>query len=183
MRKYTTSILMAAAVCLCAILAHGQDSPSLGDVARKARQKKEQAEAAESKDPQATKTPKVITNEDIPSHPESTDQSSAGPDHREAEAPPPSDEPKMSGEYWKRQIQAEKNQIQSLQDRIDQLSDSIHFAPGNCVRNCVEWNLHQKQKQQETARLQSQLARAQTNLGEMQEAARRQGYGNSVYDP
>jgi hypothetical protein len=89
----------------------------------------------------------------------------------------------MSGEYWKGRIQAEKNQIQSLQSRIDQLNGSVHFAPGNCVRNCVEWNPHQKQKQQEAARLQSQLARAQTNLGEMQEAARRQGYGNSVYDP
>jgi hypothetical protein len=183
MRKYTTSILIAAAVSLCVILAHGQDSPSLGDVARRARQKKEQAEAAESKDPKAAKAPKVITNDDIPSHPETTDQSYTVPDHREAEAPPSSDGPKMSGEYWKGRIQAEKNQIQSLQSRIDQLNGSVHFAPGNCVRNCVEWNLHQKQKQQEAARLQSQLARAQKNLGEMQEAARRQGYGNAVYDP
>jgi hypothetical protein len=181
MRKYRTSILMAAAVGLCAILAHGQDSPSLGDVARQARQKKEQATAAESKDPKAAKAHKVITNEDIPSHPENA-QSPPEPD-REPEALPPSDGPKMSGEYWKARIQAQKNMVQSLQGRLDQLSDSIHFAPGNCVRNCVEWNLHQKQKQQEVARLQSQLASQQKTLQDMQEAARRQGYGNAVYDP
>jgi hypothetical protein len=183
MRKNRTCFLMAAAVCACALMVYGQDSPSLGDVARQARRQKEKTKAAESKDPQSAKEPKVITNDDIPSHPEDAQSSAADADQGETEAPPASHGKKMSGEDWKARIQAQKNRVRSLQSRIGQLSDSIHFAPGNCVRNCVEWNRHQKRKQQEVARLQSQLASAQKNLKNMQEAARRQGYGNSVYNP
>jgi hypothetical protein len=176
MRKYKAGILMAAAVCLCAVLAYGQDAPSLGDVARRARQKREQ----ESKDPKAT-TPKVITNEDIPSHAQAEEPPSTRPEHEDA--PPASDADRKPAEYWKSRILGQKELVQSLQSSIDQLNGSVHFAPSNCVRNCVEWNLRQKQKQQEAARLESQLARARKNLDSLQEAARRQGFGNSVYDP
>jgi hypothetical protein len=178
MPKYKAGILMVAVVCLCAALGYGQDGPSLGDVARQARQKREAAKAAESKDP--SKAPKVITNEDMPSHPQADATTSAEPEH---EAPPASDVGKRPAEYWKSRILAQKELVQSLQSSIDRLNGSVHFAPGNCVRNCVEWNLHQKQKQQEAARLESQLARARENLDSMQDAARREGYGNSVYDP
>jgi hypothetical protein len=184
MRKMRVGLLMVSAVFLCGLPAYSQDSPSLGDVARQAREQREKAKTANSQNPQAARMPNVITNEDMPKHSEAAEPPSAAKaDREEAEAPSASDKGKMSAEYWKARIQEQKSLVHSLQSRLDQLGDSIHFAPGNCVRNCVQWNERQKQKQQEAVRLQSQLDRAQKNLDRMQEAARRQGYGNSVYDP
>ena len=89
----------------------------------------------------------------------------------------------MPAEQWKSQIQSQKNQIASLQTQIDQLNESIHFAPANCVENCVSWNERQKEKQQQVERMQAQLEEQKKRLDEMQESARKQGYGSSVYDP
>jgi hypothetical protein len=47
----------------------------------------------------------------------------------------------------------------------------------------VQWNERQKEKQQEVERGQAQLAEQKKRLDDMQESARRQGYGSSVYDP
>lgn len=86
-------------------------------------------------------------------------------------------------DHWKSQIQAQKNLLRSLEQEIDKLNDSIHFAPGNCVTNCVEWNQRQKQKQRGGDRLRAQLEDQKKRLQQMQESARQQGCGNSVYDP
>src|SRR4030088_1659341 len=63
------SLLLAATSCLMAV-AHGQDSPSLGDAARQARQQKQKqpTKDAQGKEVTAPKTPKVITNDEIPEH-------------------------------------------------------------------------------------------------------------------
>jgi predicted ribosome quality control (RQC) complex YloA/Tae2 family protein len=66
---------------------------------------------------------------------------------------------------------------------MDRLNSSIHFAPGNCVRNCVQWNEHQVQKQDEVQRMQSELEQQKKKLEDMQEAARKEGFGNAVYEP
>ena len=63
------------------------------------------------------------------------------------------------------------------------LSDSIHFAGGNCIANCAQWNERQQQKQQEVDTMKAQLEQQQKALEEMQEAARKEGFGSSVYDP
>jgi uncharacterized protein HemX len=76
-----------------------------------------------------------------------------------------------------------KGDGKSLQSNIDKLNDSIQFAPGNCVAGCVQWNERQKQKQQEVERLRSQLETQKKRLQSMQESARQQGYGGTVYDP
>jgi predicted ribosome quality control (RQC) complex YloA/Tae2 family protein len=47
----------------------------------------------------------------------------------------------------------------------------------------VQWNERQKEKQQQVERLKSQLEDQQKRLEDMQEQARKQGYGTSVYDP
>jgi peptidoglycan hydrolase CwlO-like protein len=78
---------------------------------------------------------------------------------------------------------AQKNQVASLQGQIDELSESIRFAPANCVANCVGWNERQREKQQRVERMQAQLEDMKKRLDETQEAARKQGYGSSVYDP
>ena len=63
------------------------------------------------------------------------------------------------------------------------LSDSVRYAGANCVANCAKWNERQQQKQEQVESMKAQLEEQQHRLEEMQEAARRQGFGSAVYDP
>jgi len=164
-------------VFLACVPAYAQDSPSLGDLARQQRQQKEQVKATPGKD---AKAPKVITNEEIPERTEPAALPERG--SRESGVPA-TNEAKQPAEHWKSQIVAQKTQVASLQGQIDELSESIRFAPANCVANCVGWNERQREKQQQVERMQAQLEDMKKRLDETQEAARKQGYGSSVYDP
>ncbi len=166
-------LLFTAAISLVSGSAYGQDSPSLGDLARQQRQQK----TAPGKD---AKTPKVITNEEIPERPQMASSSGTG---GRASMLASSNEPKQPPEHWKSQIIAQKNQVASLQREIDELNESIRFAPANCVANCVGWNERQREKQQRVERMQAQLEDQKRRLDDMQESARKQGYGSAVYDP
>jgi hypothetical protein len=206
-------LLLSASAFVFVLAAQGQDdTPSLGDVARQSRlqkqQKDGQAKNAQSKDAPVKdtqskdaqgkdapgkdvaakdappKTPRVITNEDIPEHIGSTRTLGSGSrDLVVTSAPSADTEGKAPAEYWKSQILAQKNAIASLKSDIDSLSASIQYAGGNCVSGCVQWNERQQQKQQEVDAMKMQLEEQQKRLEEMQEAARKQGYGSSVYDP
>jgi hypothetical protein len=170
-------LFFAAAISLGAVTANSQDAPSLGDLARQQRQQKQKATPGKD-----AKPARAITNEELPSHTAapSTSATSGG----EPTSPPDSaSSPKVPAEQWKSQILSQKNQIASLQTQIDQLNESIRFAPANCVGNCVSWNERQKEKQQQVERMQAQLEEQKKRLDEMQESARGQGYGSSVYDP
>ena len=181
--------LLLAGVILFASSGYAQDQPSLGDVARQARQKKQQAKDTPNTDTQAksaaTKASKVITEDELPaadvdttpSDSESNDRADA--DSSATAAP----RAKLSAEEWKSKIQAQKSAVDSLQRNMDELNKSIQFAPGNCVAGCVAWNEQQKQKQQEVEQMKGQLETAQKKLSEMQDAVRQQGYGSSVYEP
>jgi hypothetical protein len=146
-------------------------SQSLGDVAREERQKQEAKKA------QAP--PKVITNEDLPEHPNSDDRASQS----SSESAPSRPMGSKSSEQWKAEIAAQRRSVDDLQNQIDRLNSSIHFAPGNCVRNCVQRNEHQIQKQDEVQQMQAELEERKKKLEDMQEAARKEGYGNAVYEP
>ena len=123
----------------------------------------------------------MITNEEIPEHAE---KSSAAASKAEATSvPESSNSPKLSAEQWRSQILAQKNQLASLQRQVDDLNESIRFAPANCVENCVEWNERQREKQQQVERMQGQLDEQKKRLDDLQDSARKQGYGSSVYDP
>jgi hypothetical protein len=167
-------LLFSAAISLVAANANGQDAPSLGDLARQQRQQK----AAPGKD---AKAPKVITNEEIPEHAEGASLHGAGAQENATQAS--SNGPKISAEQWRSQIVAQKNQVASLQNQIDEINESIRFAPANCVANCVGWNERQREKQQHAERMQAQLEEQKKRLDDMQESARKQGYGSAVYDP
>lgn len=182
--------LLPAALFVAAL--YGQDSPSLGDAARQARQQKQQQQKDQGKDPQTkaaagAKTAKVVTNDEIPAHivpvvhPAGSGEASAG--HAESYGQPSSSGAKLPAEQWKTQILSLKNAIAALQSDIARLNDSIHFAPANCVANCVQWNERQQQKQQQVEVMKSQLEDQQKKLEDMQDTARQQGYGSSVYDP
>ena len=175
--RFRVFLLFALAVFLACVPAYTQDSPSLGDLARQQRQQKEQVKATSGQD---AKAPKVITNEEIPERAESVALPERG--SRESGVPA-TNEAKQPAEHWKSQIVAQKNQVASLQGQIDELSESIRFAPANCVANCVGWNERQREKQQQVERMQAQLEDMKKRLDETQEAARKQGYGSSVYDP
>jgi chromosome segregation ATPase len=162
-----------------------QDAPSLGDVARQQRQKQAKADSTKNAKPS-----KVITNEELPEHASpaaslaandsenpSAGSSSGNGEKASAEAG------KLSAERWKSQIQGQKSQIASLQHEADELNESIHFLGANCVANCVQWNERQQEKQHEVERLRSQVEEQKKRLEDMQESARKQGYGSSVYDP
>ena len=178
-------LFMAVGACSSVLLANGQDSQSLGDVARRARQEKQNKEA-QGKKGQAEARSKVITNEDISSHSESASEVSApgakahGPSDS---APSSSGGAKIPAEQWKSQIKAQKAAVATLTDKIDRLNGSVQLAPPNCVYGCVQWNEHQKQKQVEVEQMRSQLESEKKRLQDMQESARQQGYGSSVYDP
>lgn len=208
--------IMIVAVALCTIPAFAQeDSPSLGDVARQARQQKQSTQqnggspasanvtskdsddkTPENKDTQASAAPTalkpvkhIFTNDEIPSaaapsaaaftpnrpvsptiYPATVSNSDASRNDAQAAA-------------LTAQIKTQKDMIAKLQSQIDQVSSSIQYAGGNCVSNCVEWNQEQQRKQQQVDNMKTQLDQAQQRLEEMQDAARRQGFGTAVYDP
>jgi hypothetical protein len=169
---------------------HGQDSSqSLGDAARQARLKKQQQEAA-ANGPQAkvadgdavpVKAAKVITNDEIPSHIRPT--STAPNSQRSVTYAPPSSGSAGAADAMKQQFLSAKSRIASMETEITRASESVRFASGNCVANCVQHNERQLQKQQQVESMKAQLEEQKRQLEQQQEAARRQGYGSSVYDP
>ena len=169
MRLNFTGTGLLAGLLLCLVAAsYGQ---SLGDVAREERQKRQ------NQNPQTV--PKVITNDDLPEHSADDDESATAT---------PDDSPSRplgskSAEQWKADIATQRNTVTSLQNEIDRLNGTIHFANGTCVYHCVQHNENQVKKQDEVQRLQQQLDLAKTRLEDMQEQARREGFGNAVYEP
>ena len=174
------SLASLALLCSCVV---GQDV-SLGDLARRQRQQKQQA--SRSDPAAANKSSKVITDADLPSSPSDpslpvTSQSATTTASNSAATPAAIFA--QSAESWKNQIMAQKSYVASLQAQVSQLSESIHFAGGGCAYNCVQWNERQKQKMDQVERLKSQLDEGSRKLESMQDAARRQGFGSSVYEP
>ena len=153
-------------VFLLANVGYGQ---SLGDVARQQREK-EQAKKGQA-------AAKVITNEDLPEH---TPDESNSDQRRE---PGSHHTSARSAEQWKAQIAAQKQSIAMLQRQMERLSSTIHYVEANRYYYGVQHNLRQEQKEDQVQRLQEQLDLQKKRLEDMQEAARKDGYVNAVYDP
>jgi len=203
MRTRRILSLLAASAFVCAFIAHAQDSQSLGDAARQARLQKQQKEApakdtsvqnkdahspassgtdAAAKDAPASKTSHVITNDEIHSHVGQAVTASRAKPSSTPDAEPNSGDKNAQAEQWTSQIKEQKNAIASLQSEITELSDSVHYAGRNCVANCVEWNERQKEKQNRVETLKAELEEQKQRLEDLQESARKQGFGSSVYD-
>jgi hypothetical protein len=168
------AVLALVAAALVPGAAATQESQSLGEVARQQRLQREKE--AGDKDG----APKLITNEEIPEHVE--DGLDERNDNRELQKPASSRGTKESAEVWKSRILAEKGQIASLQRRMDGVNSSIRFSSVSCS-SCMVRNERQVSKQQQVERMQAQLDQEKKSLEKMQETARKQGYGSSVYDP
>jgi len=210
-------VLLAASVFLCSMSSAqekqpaGQDqpaqeqqsapnpAPSLGEIARQLKLKKQQKEAqlkpakdATSQEVQASdataaappaKTARLVTNDDAPEPATVTPVSTHPMDSDKPDSRAGNSDQQAKAATWKSQILAQKNAITGLEQDIKSLGDSIHYAGANCVANCTQWNEKQQQKQQEVDTLKAQLEEARKQLEEMQEAARKEGFGSSVYDP
>ena len=149
---------------------------SLGDVAREKRQKQQSKDTAKRK---------VITEDDLPKH---SEKASEAPPKSESEPESP-EPPRLEAgdaayaEHMKAAIRAQKDVIAGLKDSIAKEEASIHFVEANHYVNGVQYNEAQKRKVEDVDRMKQQLAEQQSRLEEMQEAARKAGFGNSVYDP
>jgi hypothetical protein len=168
MRFSCRANLVFGSVLLLVTAGFGQ---SLGEVAREQQQKKPAT---------AAHTSKVITNEDLPENPETT--SDSGKSQGNSYNPPASNDVRSARE-WKAAILQQKNAIAAMQKNIDELKSSIHFVEANRYLKGVQYNQRQMQKQQEAEQMQKQVDQQKKRLEEMQEAARRAGLGNAVYDP
>jgi len=171
-------LFSASTLFLAAATAYAQDEPSLGDVARQQRQQKEKSKNTPGKD---IKAPKVITNEEIPEH--AVPAGAGKPSDTKAQMAIPSGRDDRAAADVASRIRDLKNQIADQEKRIAEINDSIRYAPGNCVSGCVQWNEQQKEKQEQVQRMQTMLDQMKTRLAEMQESARKAGFGSSVYDP
>jgi predicted RNase H-like nuclease (RuvC/YqgF family) len=89
----------------------------------------------------------------------------------------------QAGDQLKATILRQKTAVADLKSQIDKVQDSIHFVEANAYRNGVEYNKLQAQKQLEVQRLQSQLEEQKKNLEQMQETARKAGFGSAIWDP
>jgi hypothetical protein len=170
MRPSIKSYILLGVLALATVACRAQSLPEL------ARQQRENQETSTAKTPK-----KVITNDDIPS-------SSDDEDSQDEETQKRSDAPahaarRKSAEQWKKQILAQENVVASLQREVTRLSASVHFVEVNRYSNGVQYNQYQARKQEEVVRLQKQLDSEKKKLSDMQEAARRAGFGNSVYEP
>lgn len=154
------------------------DTPPLGDVARKQRDKQHNV-----KNPPA-KAKKVVTEEDIPSRPESSvSEEGVTPSHSEKPVTPTANDVLKTGDQWKASIAQQKAAVADLKSRVDRLNASIRFVSASAYTNGVEYNRMQARRQQEAQRLQGELGEQKKNLEQMQETARRAGYGSAVWDP
>ena len=169
-------LLLSIGVSLSPLFAWCQDgsAPSLGDLARQTRQQKEN-NAAQGQPRSAT----MISDEDAGAP--RSDPGSSSKAGRQVGTPgnTPAAAKKTTAEQWKAAILEQEKLISSTQANIDRISQSIQFHNSDRVR----WNEYQREKQQEVEKLQTQLAAEKKRLEEMRDGARKQGYGNTVYDP
>lgn len=190
-----TIFAAAAVVSLFILPTQSQDAPSVADVARQSRQPKPQpdpksrsdsANAPASSDTHtAAQPPKgshVITNEDLPEHnaPDAHPKPQNG--HVATRTADASPTPKLPAEYWKSQILPVKNSIAAQQRNIERLRTAIYSTNGTADTDQI-WTERQRQKLEQLESMKVNLKNLQDRLEQLQEAARRQGYGNSVYDP
>lgn len=191
MRTRETLLLLAAATLVGTTRPHAQDPQSLGDAARQARLQKQQREtkAKDASTPSSTAQPtqppkKVVTNDDIPEHVGSTltFPSRTGSPSSDYTPQGYGGSRKAPAEQWKTMIQAQKIALVSLQRQIDRLNDSLQH-PETCIADCALRNERQGEKAAQLESMKAQLEGRQKMLEELQDAARKQGFGSAVYDP
>jgi hypothetical protein len=169
-------LLSAAAV------GQSQTGDSLGDVAR-ANHAKQQTRGATGT------TPKVITNQDLPSAPPGVPESlepmttvsgvnvkRSVDSYREGRGNQRLVAEQRAGEQWKARIQDQEARIDDLQRRINRVNESMHAAIGTAQYD-TPVNRYQSIQMERLAHLQEMMDQQQRRLSMMQDAARLTGMG------
>ena len=177
--------VVAPLLLYCAAASPAQD---LGEVARQQKARKSTVPPAEHR---------VITNEDIhsSSSPSAADSSSPPKETKTPDSKAETkEEKKPSVEEVKQAILAQKRVISSLESDIKRMAAEqtklarALEAGGACQNVFLVGTAHEnvcglpEKLVVEKSRLQAQLEQERSVLEEMQEKARRMGYGSSVYD-
>ncbi len=166
MRKHVTAVLIA--LVFCVVSGHGQ---SVADAARQERKKEPSKDSAAS--------PKVITNDDLTgSAPPQTAPRAKTSSNKDSKADQETAAFSRNAENTKAAILAQETRIKGMQTQIDTMRASIRY-----VETGVPLNQNMQQKQQAADRMQEQLNLEVKHLQAMQEAARKAGFGSTVYDP
>src|SRR5258708_806769 len=111
-------LLPVFAVLLCSATLQAQ---SLGDIARQQRDKQAQKPAAPRK---------VITDDDMPSHPAEAEDSSKTADAGNHGSAPPIDSA-SNGEKLKAAFLERKQQIKNFEQQLNGLKASVHYVEAN----------------------------------------------------
>jgi len=175
-RFLTPSLAM---VLLSAGVLFAQET-SLGDLGRQQRSK-QKAKSGRS-------AARVITDDDMPKRPDAPMQSENAKEdekderapNRDSRSPAPNSQ---SAEYWKAQILIQKRSVSAQQEQVNQFRESIHFVEANRYVNGAQYNEQQRRRQIQLDQMEKQLEQQKKRLADMQDSARKAGFGNSVYDP
>jgi len=177
-RRFLSPVLLA--LLFAPLTGHAQ---SLGDVARQQKESKSQKTGLQP----ASAPKKVYTDEDFGKSefadkgttPAKGKAASAGSSPAEKEK----NQSALSAEQWRAKIQKKKDMIAALQERIEELESSVNYVQNNrnIYTNAPEYNAYQHQKQLAAQQLKGQLEQQKSDMSDMQEEARKQGFGNSIY--
>lgn len=170
--SFTVLALLAAPI-VC-------DGQSLGDIARQQKEGKGQKSNSQS----TSTTKKVFTDEDFAKSGSGDDGNVPAAARRSNSVPDKEkDHTAASADQLRAKIQKKKDLIAALQERIDKLQVSVNYVQNNrnIYTNAPEYNEHQHQKELLAERLKAELEQQKAELNDLQEEARQQGFGNSVY--
>jgi len=178
--------------CFCAAVLAISTMPmethaqSLGEIARQQRESKNHKADSES----TATTKKLYTDEDIAKSKSEDAAAPAALDNSSSKSPTGSKGTKeknpatMSADQWRARIQRKRDLIAAIQERIDALEASVNYVQNNrnIYTNAPEYNEHQHHKELAAQQLKALLEQQKTELSDLQEQARQQGFGNSVYE-
>lgn len=161
------------ALALLPFHAHAQ---SVADVARQ-NQQRVQNRPAEN----------VITNDDMPVD-GLADEDAVAPRHSASKHKSDPDSAKVlamdkEARNFRARILTQKSAISALQARIDHETSAVHFARASVYYNAAQTNTRAQAKLDEIQALNQQMESEKKKLEDLQESARKAGFGNGVYDP
>jgi hypothetical protein len=180
MQRVAWRVLLVGLFINAAAFGQSPSGDSLGDVARANQARQQMREAAGT-------TPKVITNQDLPSDPPGVPESSepmttvsgvkrSVDSYSEQRANQRLLAEQRAGEQWRARIQNQEARIADLQARINRANEAMHAAVGTAQYE-TPVSRYQSIQMERLAHMQEMMDQQQRRLEMMQDAARLTGMG------
>jgi hypothetical protein len=180
MQRVAWQVFFVGLLLSAVAVGQSQTGDSLGDVAR-ANHAKQQTQGATGT------TPKVITNQDLPSDPPGVPESlepmttvsgvkRSVDTYSEQRGNQRLVAKQRAGEQWKARIEDQEARIDDLQTRIQRINESMHAAIGTAQYD-TPVNRYQSIQMERLAHMQEMMDQQQRRLSMMQDAARLTGMG------